>query len=62
MRSSWSTLPHQLRIAGIALLAAWVTVLSWSVLTAGFARVGVRRRAVHGQDVLLMDAVRPDAV
>mgnify|MGYP005990493543 CR=1 FL=1 len=41
MRSSWSTLPHQLRIAGIALLAAWVTVLSWSVLTAGFARVGI---------------------
>ena len=39
--SSWSTLPHQLRIAGIALLAAWVTVLSWSVLTAGFARVGI---------------------
>ncbi len=38
---SWSTLPHQLRIAGIALLAAWVTVLSWSVLTAGFARVGI---------------------
>ncbi|QSR31695.1 hypothetical protein CFI00_14520 [Nocardioides sp. S5] len=41
MRSSWSTLPHQLRIGGIALLAAWVTVLSWSVLTAGFARVGI---------------------
>lgn len=41
MRSSWSTLPHQLRVAGIALLASWVTVLSWSGLTEGFARVGI---------------------
>ncbi|NPD06809.1 transglutaminase domain-containing protein [Nocardioides sp. zg-1308] len=40
MRSSWSTLPHQLRVAGIAMLAAWVTILSWRVLTAGFAEVG----------------------
>jgi transglutaminase-like putative cysteine protease len=40
MRSSWSTLPHQLRVAGIAMLAAWATVLSWRVLTAGFAEVG----------------------
>ncbi len=40
MKSSWSSLPHQLRVAGIALLAAWATVLSWRVLTAGFAEVG----------------------
>jgi len=41
MTSSWSTLPHQLRIAGIALLAAWATVLSWRVLTEGFPRVAI---------------------
>ena len=41
MRSSWSTLPHQLRVTGIALLASWATVLSWSGLTEGFARVGI---------------------
>jgi transglutaminase-like putative cysteine protease len=41
MRSTWSTLPHQLRIAGIALLAAWTTVLSWRVLTEGFAEVAI---------------------
>jgi transglutaminase-like putative cysteine protease len=41
MSAPWSTLPHQLRIAGIALLAAWTTVLSWRVLTEGFAEVGV---------------------
>ncbi|KRE92311.1 hypothetical protein ASG76_17870 [Nocardioides sp. Soil774] len=41
MRSSWSTLPHQLRVSGIALLASWATVLSWSGLTEGFARVGI---------------------
>ena len=41
MRASWSTLPHQLRIAGIAMLAAWTTVLSWRVLTADFAEVAV---------------------
>lgn len=41
MRASWSTLPHQLRIAGIALLAAWTTVLSWRVLTEGFAEVAI---------------------
>jgi transglutaminase-like putative cysteine protease len=40
MRSSWSNLPHQLRVAGIALLAGWATVLSWRVLTEGFAEVG----------------------
>jgi transglutaminase-like putative cysteine protease len=40
MRASWSSLPHQLRIAGIAMLAAWTTVLSWRVLTDGFAEVG----------------------
>ncbi|MBC2933522.1 DUF3488 and transglutaminase-like domain-containing protein [Nocardioides sp. zg-1228] len=41
MRTEWSTLPHQLRIAGIALLAAWATVLSWRVLTEGFPRVAI---------------------
>lgn len=40
MSAPWSTLPHQLRLAGIALLAAWTTVLSWRVLTQGFAEVG----------------------
>ena len=40
MRASWSSLPQQLRVAGIAMLAAWATVLSWRVLTAGFAEVG----------------------
>ena len=40
MRASWSSLPQQLRVAGIAMLAAWVTVLSWRVLTSGFAEVG----------------------
>ena len=39
-RGSWSSLPQQLRVAGIALLAAWVTVLSWRLLTANFAEVG----------------------
>ena len=39
MRASWSNLPHQLRVAGIALLAGWATVLSWRVLTEGFAEV-----------------------
>ncbi len=37
---SWSSLPQQLRTAGIAMLAAWVTVLSWRVLTVNFAEVG----------------------
>ena len=41
MRASWSRLPHQLRLAGIALLASWATVLSWRVLTVDFAAVGV---------------------
>ena len=41
MRSAWSTLPHQLRVAGIALLASWTTVLSWRVLTEAFAETGV---------------------
>ena len=41
MRASWSTLPHQLRIAGIALLAAWTTVLSWRVLTEDFGEVAI---------------------
>lgn len=41
MSAPWSTLPHQLRMAGIALLAGWATVLSWRVLTEGFARVGI---------------------
>ena len=41
MRASWSTLPHQLRIAGIALLAAWTTVLSWRVLTEDFGQVAI---------------------
>lgn len=41
MSAPWSTLPHQLRMAGIALLAGWTTVLSWRVLTEGFARVGI---------------------
>lgn len=40
MSAPWSTLPHQLRLAGIALLAGWATVLSWRVLTEGFAEVG----------------------
>ncbi len=40
MKASWSNLPHQLRVTGIALLAAWTTVLSWRVLTEGFAEVG----------------------
>ena len=41
MRASWTTLPHQLRIAGIALLASWTTVLSWRVLTEGFGEVAI---------------------
>ena len=41
MSAPWSTLPHQLRLAGIALLAGWTTVLSWRVLTEGFAEVGI---------------------
>ena len=41
MRASWSTLPHQLRIAGIALLASWTTVLSWRVLTEDFGEVAI---------------------
>ncbi|SED32121.1 Transglutaminase-like superfamily protein [Nocardioides exalbidus] len=41
LASSWSSLPHQLRVAGIAMLAAWTTVLSWRVLTEGFAEVGI---------------------
>lgn len=41
MRASWSNLPHQLRLSGIALLAAWTTVLSWRVLTEGFPRVSI---------------------
>jgi transglutaminase-like putative cysteine protease len=41
MRATWSSLPHQLRVAGIAMLAGWATVLSWRVLTADFAEVGV---------------------
>lgn len=40
MRASWSNLPHQLRVAGLAMLASWATVLSWRVLTDGFAEVG----------------------
>jgi transglutaminase-like putative cysteine protease len=40
MRASWSNLPQQLRLAGIAMLASWTTVLSWRVLTEGFAEVG----------------------
>ena len=40
MKASWSTLPQQLRVSGIALLAAWATVLSWRVLSEGFAEVG----------------------
>lgn len=41
MKASWSNLPHQLRVSGIALLAAWTTVLSWRVLTEGFPRVSI---------------------
>ncbi len=41
MTTTWSSLPHQLRLAGLALLAAWTTVLSWRVLTEGFAEVAV---------------------
>ncbi|MDR7253854.1 transglutaminase-like putative cysteine protease [Nocardioides sp. BE266] len=41
MRASWTSLPHQLRLAGLAMLAGWVTVLSWRVLTEGFAQVGI---------------------
>ncbi len=41
MRASWANLPQQLRVAGIALLASWATVLSWRVLTEGFSRVGI---------------------
>jgi hypothetical protein len=41
MRATWSSLPHQLRVAGLAMLAGWATVLSWRVLTADFAEVGV---------------------
>lgn len=40
MRATWSSLPHQLRLAGLAMLAGWATVLSWRVLTEGFAEVG----------------------
>ncbi|PKH44053.1 Transglutaminase-like superfamily protein [Nocardioides alpinus] len=40
MSPSWSNLPQQLRLSGIALLAAWATALSWRVLTEGFAEVG----------------------
>lgn len=40
MRAPWSSLAHQLRVAAIALLAGWSTVLSWRVLTEGFAQVG----------------------
>lgn len=40
MRASWSSLPQQLRVGGIALLASWATVLSWRVLSEGFAQVG----------------------
>ena len=40
MSRSWSNLPQQLRLGGIALLAAWATVLSWRVLTQGFVEVG----------------------
>ena len=36
MSTPWSTLPHQLRMAGIAVLAGWTIVLSWRVLTEGF--------------------------
>ncbi|GAA1920147.1 transglutaminaseTgpA domain-containing protein [Nocardioides hwasunensis] len=39
--TSWSALPHQLRVAFIALLAGWATILSWRVLTDGFAEVGI---------------------
>ncbi|MBS2937595.1 transglutaminase domain-containing protein [Nocardioides sp. J2M5] len=38
--ASWSTLPHQLRVSLVAALTAWTTVLSWRVLTSGFAEVG----------------------
>lgn len=41
MKSAWNNLPQQLRLAGIALLASWATVLSWRVLTEGFSQVGV---------------------
>jgi transglutaminase-like putative cysteine protease len=41
VRAGWSNLPHQLRLAGLALLTAWTTVLSWRVLTADFAEVGI---------------------
>ena len=34
MRSSWSSLPHQLRLAGLAMLAGWVTVLSMRMIPA----------------------------
>jgi transglutaminase-like putative cysteine protease len=39
--STWTSLPHQLRVAAIAMLAAWATVLSWRVLTSAFAEVGI---------------------
>lgn len=38
--AGWSTLPHQLRVSLVAALTAWATVLSWRVLTTGFAEVG----------------------
>lgn len=41
MTASWANLPQQLRLAGIALLASWATVLSWRVLTDGFSQVGI---------------------
>lgn len=40
MKTSWSSLPRQLHVASIAMLTAWATVLSWRVLTTGFAEVG----------------------
>ena len=46
MRASWNSLPHQLRFAGVAMLAAWTTVLSWGGLTSHFARVGVPLLAI----------------
>ncbi len=39
-RGGWSTLPHQLQVSAVAALAAWVTTLSWRVLTEGFPEVG----------------------
>lgn len=41
MTADWSALARHLRVAGLALLAGWVTVLGWRVLTVDFGEVSV---------------------